>query len=222
MKTAHSIYILAGLLAFASLPQLEAASTPSSDAKKTPQTIFNYGSYAPRSFPSEPAPLPHQYSSSNLAVTLTVKSGPGILINNEPRPIPYIYNLQTTGAGLITVEATQEGNRTYAPARPVTFRILVKTSQTITFVQPQDVKLTSLALFTPYTFTPEVSASSGLPVKVTVISGPAIMVGKKVKVEGPGTIVLQAEQVGNAIYAPALPVQRTFSVKIAKQAGGGG
>jgi len=79
-----------------------------------------------------------------------------------------------------------------------------------------------LALFTPYTFTPEVSASSGLPVKVTVISGPAIMVGKKVKVEGPGTIVLQAEQVGNGIYAPALPVQRTFSVKIAKQPGGGG
>ena len=225
MKTSCSIYLLAGLLAFAPLPSLEAASTPSDTitaAKKTPQTIFNYGSYAPRSFPSEAMPLPHQYSSSGLAVTLTVKSGPGILINNEPRPIPFIYHLQTTGAGMITLEATQEGNRTFAPARPVTIRILVKTSQTITFVQPQDVRLTSLAQFAPYSFTPEVSATSGLPVKVTVISGPAIMVGKKVKVESPGTIVLRAEQVGNSIYAPAVPVERTFSVKIARQGAGGG
>ena len=61
-------------------------------------------------------------------------------------------------------------------------------------------------------FTPSASASSGLPVSVAVVSGPASIIGTSVDMNGAGTVVLTFTQAGNANTAAATPVQRTFVV----------
>jgi hypothetical protein len=59
-------------------------------------------------------------SDSGLSVTLTVSSGPASITNNV---------LSVTGAGTVTVTATQAGNATYSPAKSV--------SQSMTVAQAQ-------------------------------------------------------------------------------------
>jgi sugar lactone lactonase YvrE len=55
------------------------------------------------------------------------------------------------------------------------------------------------------------AASSGLPVALSVVSGPATLAGQTVTLTGAGTVVLRAVQGGNASYAPA-SAEQTFSV----------
>lgn len=56
------------------------------------------------------------------------------------------------------------------------------------------------------------TASSGLPVTYSVVSGPGTISGNTVNITGAGTIVVQADQAGNAAYTAAAPVQQTFTV----------
>ena len=59
----------------------------------------------------------------------------------------------------------------------------------------------------------EATATSGLPVSYTVISGPATVNGDMVTLSGsPGTVTIQADQPGDATYDPATPVQNSFNV----------
>jgi Immunoglobulin I-set domain len=53
------------------------------------------------------------------------------------------------------------------------------------------------------------SASSGLPVRFTVLSGMAAVSGGMVTSQG-GTVVVEAEQPGDSTYEAALPVTQTF------------
>ncbi len=53
------------------------------------------------------------------------------------------------------------------------------------------------------------TASSGLPVTVTLVSGAASLAGNVLTSQG-GDVVVRAVQAGNATYAPADPVQRTI------------
>ena len=56
-------------------------------------------------------------------------------------------------------------------------------------------------------------ASSGLPVTFAVIDGPAVLDGKKLRLTGtPGLVVVLATQAGNAVFAPAKPEERAFTV----------
>lgn len=57
------------------------------------------------------------------------------------------------------------------------------------------------------------SASSGLPVTFKVISGPATVAGNMVTLTGAGTVTIEADQVGNSRYAPAPPVEHSFTVR---------
>ena len=58
------------------------------------------------------------------------------------------------------------------------------------------------------------SASSGLPVSFNLISGPATLSGKRMTLKGAaGTVVVRATQSGNAAYASAPHVERSFVVK---------
>lgn len=81
-----------------------------------------------------------------------------------------------------------------------------KTAQTITFGQPQDQAVGSQP------FAPSASASSGLSVNFTVVSGPATITGGLVHVTGAGAVVIQASQPGDAFYLPATPVTKSFNV----------
>ncbi len=56
------------------------------------------------------------------------------------------------------------------------------------------------------------TATSGLPVTYLVISGPAMISGSTLNYTGPGTVVVEAAQYGNATYAPATAVQQTIAV----------
>jgi sugar lactone lactonase YvrE len=81
------------------------------------------------------------------------------------------------------------------------------TAQTITFPQPTTPAANGSA---PVTLT--ASASSGLAITYSVVSGPATVSGSTLTYTGPGTVVVEADQFGNATYAAASPVQRTISV----------
>ena len=63
----------------------------------------------------------------------------------------------------------------------------------------------------PFTITPP-TASSSLPVTVTVQSGPATISDYTVTVTGTGTVALAANQGGNASFAPAPQVTTSFVV----------
>ncbi|NNE29516.1 MAG: HYR domain-containing protein [Saprospiraceae bacterium] len=82
-------------------------------------------------------------------------------------------------------------------------------AQTITFNTIADKEV-----FDP-PFTPNASSTSGLPVQIVVVSGPAYMNGSNVTLTGiPGEVILRALQPGDGTYAPALPVEQTFNVVI--------
>jgi hypothetical protein len=63
----------------------------------------------------------------------------------------------------------------------------------------------------PFTITAP-AASSGLPVVVSVQSGPATMSGNLVTITGGGTVVLAANQPGNVFYLPAPTTTTSFAV----------
>ena len=90
-------------------------------------------------------------ASSGLAVAFSVTSGPATLIGNT---------LTLTGAGTVSVTATQSGDAKYLAATPVTKTFAVRQgAQTITFAALADTA------YSTNTITLVGSASSGLPVK---------------------------------------------------------
>jgi hypothetical protein len=56
------------------------------------------------------------------------------------------------------------------------------------------------------------TASSGLPVTYTIVSGPGTIAGNVLTFTSNGTIVVQADQAGDATYLPAPPVQSNARV----------
>ena len=82
------------------------------------------------------------------------------------------------------------------------------TAQTITFAT-----LTTPAAYDPAGYALSATASSGLPVTFSVISGPAVISGgNTLTPSGLGTVVVAADQPGNATYAAATEVTQTVVV----------
>ena len=80
-------------------------------------------------------------------------------------------------------------------------------NQTISF-DPIDDKLT-----TDGPFQVSASASSGLPVSFSIVSGPATVSGNTVSLSGTaGTVIVRASQAGNPYYNPAPDVDQSFDV----------
>jgi hypothetical protein len=119
--------------------------------------------------------------------------------------------LTLVAAGSCSLQASQAGNATYAAATPVTRSLTVSApaliAQTITFAAPSNQILGSVpaALLA--------SASSGLTVSL-LSSTPSVcsVSGSTLSLLSVGTCSVTASQVGNSIYAAALPVSRSFSV----------
>ena len=142
-------------------------------------------------------------ASSGLAVNLEVVSGPATIDGNT---------VTLTGTlGTVTIEATQAGNASYDPATPVqqSFEVVEPTPdpQTITFPAIADQESDAA----PFAVT--ATASSGLPVTLNIISGPATIDGNTITLTGTlGTVTVEATQAGNADYNAATPVQQSFQV----------
>jgi hypothetical protein len=88
-----------------------------------------------------------------------------------------------------------------APSNPV-----AKTDQWIDFPGIQSVTLGA----NPFNL--NASASSGLPVSYSIVSGPASVSGGTVVANGVGNVVVEASQGGDNNYNPANPVRQSFSI----------
>lgn len=61
-------------------------------------------------------------------------------------------------------------------------------------------------------FTVSAAASSGLPVTLTIASGPATISGSTIHITGIGTVIVHAVQPGNPLWNAAPPVEQSFTV----------
>ena len=77
--------------------------------------------------------------------------------------------------------------------------------QTITFGPISDRTTASV------NFNVLATASSGLPVTFSILSGPATINGSTIQITGPGTVVVQASQAGNGNYTAATPVTQSLA-----------
>jgi uncharacterized delta-60 repeat protein len=92
----------------------------------------------------------------------------------------------------------------------ITTIALPKKDQTITFADIPDKRFGDLP------FELAATASSGLPVYLQVMSGPATINGSVVTLTGKGTVVVRATQPGNIHYNAATAVEKSFKVKAAQ------
>jgi uncharacterized repeat protein (TIGR03803 family) len=166
------------------------------------QTIAAFKTIAGKVFGAAPFAVVAPVASSKLPIMLSVLSGPATISGTK---------VTLTGAGTVELAADQAGNADYTAAAEVTTSFVVAMdSQKIKPFAAIAAKTTTSS---PFTITPPI-ASSGLPVAVTVVSGPATISGNTVTLTGTtGTVVLAANQAGNANYDAALEVTVSFAVK---------
>lgn len=81
-----------------------------------------------------------------------------------------------------------------------------KLDQTITFETPGD------KVYGDPSFQISATASSGLPVALAIVSGPATIAGTAVTLTGAGSVTIRATQPGNGGWAAAPALERTFTV----------
>ena len=163
--------------------------------------------------------------------TLTIAKATPVVTWSNPADIAYgtklgtaQLNATTTMAGsfvytpptdtLLNVGANQNLSATFTPNEAnnyatanqrVTINV-VKASQTITFANP------GTKAFGSAPFNLGGSASSGLAVSYTVISGPATISGSTLTITGTGSLTVQASQSGNTNYNAGQDVTQTFTV----------
>ena len=136
-------------------------------------------------------------SNSPGAITYSVVSGPATIAGN-------IVTL--TGAGVETLQASQASAGVYAAATINASFTVAKAAQTITFpALPSPV-----AYGTPVAL--GATASSGLAVVYTVLSGPAVVSGSTLRLTGAGTVVVAADQPGNANFLAAARATQSIAV----------
>ena len=166
------------------------------------QTITGFGAIGGKSYGSAPFAVTAPVASSNLPVTLSVKSGPASISGNN------IVTLM--GVGNVTLAANQAGNSNYnAAAEVVTTFVVTKGNQTISAFANIPSKAYGVAPFV----VAAPSATSGLPVTLRVKSGNAtISANNTVTLTGIGTVILAANQSGNSNYNAAAEVSTSFNV----------
>jgi len=165
------------------------------------QTISFTAPTSPVTYGVSPITLVATGGASGNAVVYSVVSGPATISGST---------LTITGAGTVVVAANQAGNTNYAAATQVTQSITVnQASQTITFTAP-----TSPVTYGISPITLSATSTSGLAVTFSVVSGPATVSGSTLTVTGVGTVVVAANQAGNANYAAATQVTQSIVVNV--------
>ena len=115
--------------------------------------------------------------------------------------------LTLTGPGTVMVTASQGGNSTYAPATDVSQNITVRVAtQTISFPS------VGAQAFGDAPINLTATASSGLTVSFTLVSGPATLSGNTLTLTGAGVVVVRASQSGDADFAAAVSVSQAIAV----------
>ncbi len=167
-------------------------------AAEAGQTI-TFTNPGPKTFGDAPFALVATGGGSGNAVTFAIVSGPATVLGNT---------LTITGAGSVTVRASQSGNMDYAAAADVdrTFNV-DPASQVITFAALAGKTFGDA----PFTVS-ATGGASGEPVIFSILSGPATIAGNLVTITGAGSVTVRASQAGTANYAAATPVDQSFAV----------
>jgi fibronectin-binding autotransporter adhesin len=145
-------------------------------------------------------------ADNSTAVTASIDQGSGNLSGTQ---------IITAANGVVTFT-----NLSYPIAETITIDFtsgsLNQDTSTSTTVNPANQTITFGALtnqiYGAANFAVNASASSGLPVTFSIVSGPATVSGNVVSVTGAGTVTVRADQPGNATYASATSVDQPFTV----------
>jgi PASTA domain/NHL repeat len=146
------------------------------------------------------------YGDPDFTVSATASSGLPVSFSASGNCTVSGTTVRVTGAGSCTITASQPGGSGYpaAPSVSRTFSI-AKAGQTIFFAALANRKVGDPD------FTVSASASSRLPVSFAAL-GRCTVSGARVHLTGAGSCTITASQPGNANYAAATPVARTFSI----------
>jgi hypothetical protein len=167
------------------------------------QTI-TFGGLAGRTFGTAP-----------FTVSATASSGLAVSFASLTSAVCTVSGATVTllTVGTCTIQASQAGNATYAPAPNVSQSFAVaQAAQTISFAALGN------QAFGTAPFTVSATASSGLPVAfASTTPGVCTIGGSTVSLVSAGTCTIQASQTGNANYAAAPNVSQSFTVTQAAQ-----
>ena len=120
--------------------------------------------------------------------------------------VNFNVTLKTAGSRTVTATDVTDGTKT---ANSSTITVLTQQAQTITF------NALSNKVYGAASFALSATASSGLPVSFSVLSGPATLSGNTLTLTGVGTVTVQASQAGNSNYVAAPNVNQSFNVTAA-------
>ncbi len=165
------------------------------------QTI-TFDALTGKTFGDAPFPL-HAISSSGLPVAFSWVSGPATIANGV---------VTITGAGTVTIRASQAGDNLFNPAANIERSFAIAKANQVLVLGPIENKA-----FGDDAFEIPGSASSGLPVTYSIVSGPAVVTGSLISFVGSGTVLLRASQPGDSNYNAAADVERTIVVTKAEQ-----
>lgn len=121
------------------------------------------------------------------------------------------YELISIGTtGVITATFSVDATTRYNAASVSLSMDVVKTAQSISYAPALPTEVTySDGLTVPLT----ASASSGLGVSYSIVSGPAILTGNSLTISQTGVVVVEASQGGSAAFNPAPVVSKSITVK---------
>ena len=124
---------------------------------------------------------------------------------NDNKHLTAIVPAQSAGTVnvTVTVSASNSGSSGTTGSVPYTYN---KVDQTITFDAPTDKTYGD----TPFSLA--ATASSGLPVSYSIVSGPATISGNTLTIIGAGEVTVRATQAGNTTYNAAENVDQSFTV----------
>jgi hypothetical protein len=169
-------------------------------------TITNLGT-APLNLTGSPIVQITGPTATDFAVTLQPASmvAPG---NSTTFEITFDPRLPGPRSATVTIPSDASNASSFSFAITGEGILPVREPQTITFTPPA-------TLYTPgqSPFALSATASSGLPVTLAVVSGPATVTGNTLALTVPGTVKITATQTGNAEYLPAKTVTRTLIVR---------
>jgi formylglycine-generating enzyme required for sulfatase activity len=140
-------------------------------------------------------------ASSGLPVSVSLVSGPASWAGGT---------LKALGAGTVVLRAIQAGDDVFAPVTSEKALTIDPATQVLVWPTLVDKQFGNAA------FGVQVTAASGLPVGLKVVSGKATVQGTNVTLTGAGEVILSATQAGTANYKP-ITEQRSFTVAKAEQ-----
>jgi hypothetical protein len=125
-----------------------------------------------------------------------------------PDSIATLAATSPTAVGTFTGTVTYNGDANNSSATTSPTLVVAAESQVINFIQPTTPVNLSVNQITLVA----TGGASGNPVVFSIVSGPATVVGNILTITGPGTVVIAANQAGNADFAQAPQVTRSILI----------